>query len=283
MKDIKIFAFADEASQNIDLQINAMKRNGLQGLEIRGVDGQSVVDISLEKAKEVKSKLDASGLITWSIGSPIGKIDITDDFAPHLDQFKHILEISNVLDAKNIRLFSFYVPDAKDATIYKTEVFERLNKFVEVAKGSGINLCHENEKGIYGENAENCLEIHKNIPEIKGIFDPANFVQAGVDTLKAWELLKDYIHYMHIKDAAADGFVVPAGFGEGNVKYIVEQYIKNGGFAFTMEPHLTVFEGLGSLEREGDKSGIGEFAYPDSVTAFNVACDTFKNLLKEIN
>ena len=81
MADLRIFAFADEASPQIDRQIAAMKRNGLQGLEIRNVDGESVSAISLEKAREVRKKLDDAGLITWSVGSPIGKIDIEkDDF-----------------------------------------------------------------------------------------------------------------------------------------------------------------------------------------------------------
>ena len=50
---MNIYAFADEASASIDKQIEAMKRNGLQGLEIRNVDGVNVADITLEKAKEV--------------------------------------------------------------------------------------------------------------------------------------------------------------------------------------------------------------------------------------
>ena len=47
MKNVNIYAFADEASPDIDGQIAAMKRNGLQGVEIRGVDGQTISDISL--------------------------------------------------------------------------------------------------------------------------------------------------------------------------------------------------------------------------------------------
>ena len=116
MENFNIFAFADESDSSIDGQIKAMLRNNLKGLEIRGVDGENISDISLDKAKEVKEKLDANGLITWSIGSPIGKINITDDFAPHLDKFKHTLEIANILGSKNIRLFSFYIPEKKHPT-----------------------------------------------------------------------------------------------------------------------------------------------------------------------
>ena len=76
---MRIYAFADEASGQVDGQIAAMRRNGLKGLEIRGVDGQSIADISLEKAREVKRKMDDAGLMVWSMGSPIGKISIADE------------------------------------------------------------------------------------------------------------------------------------------------------------------------------------------------------------
>ena len=112
----KIYAFADEASQLVDEQIVAMKRNGLDGLEIRNVDDINVSDITLEKAKEVKKKLDGNGLVTWSVGSPLGKIRFgVDDFSEHLEKFKHTIEIAHILGAENIRIFSFYPPKGEDA------------------------------------------------------------------------------------------------------------------------------------------------------------------------
>ena len=270
---INIYAFADEASPNIDGQITALKRNGLNGLEMRNVDGVNVSDITIEKAKEVKRKLQENGLITWSVGSPIGKIDIEkDDFKAHIEKLKHTLEIANILESKNIRMFSFYMPKGKDAADYKNEVIDRLGQMCEIAKTHNVFLCHENEKGIYGDIPERCLEIHKAVPELKGIFDPANYVQSGADTLKAWDMLKSYIYYMHIKDAKSDGAIVPAGVGDGNIKEISKSFIEKGGNAFTIEPHLIEFDGLSGLEREGEKSAISESGYSDGNTAFDSAC-----------
>jgi len=279
MKNINIYAFADEASPNIDNQIIAMQRNGLSGLEIRGVDGENVSSISLEKAKEVKKKMDDAGLVTWSIGSPIGKIKITDDFKSHLDTFKHTLDVAEILGAGNIRLFSFYIPENTKPEDCKNEVIDRMGAFLETAKGRNINLCHENEKGIYGDIPEHCLELFKALPQLKGIFDPANFVQCGADTLKAWDMLKDYIFYMHIKDSLPDGNVVPAGKGAGNIEYIAKSFIEKGGRDFTMEPHLAVFEGLKDLEQEGEESKIGIYSYGSADEAFDTACKSFKELI----
>lgn len=280
MNTVNIYGFADEASPMVDEQIIAMKRNGLRGLEIRNVDNINISDISIEKAKEVKKKLDDAGLITWSIGSPIGKIDlINDDFEMHLEKFKRTLELASVLESKRIRLFSFFIPKNTNADECKEEVIDRMGKFANISKDTGITLCHENEKGIYGDNAKRCMEIHKAVPQIKAVFDPANFVQCGQDTEEAWELLKPYVHYIHIKDALSDGSIVPCGKGEGNVRYIINEFIKTGGKDFTMEPHLAVFSGLKELEQDGKISKIGNrFVYDNNDAAFDAGCNAFKAL-----
>lgn len=279
MSKINIFAFADEACPQIDGQIDALVRNSLDGLEIRGVDGTNISDITAEKAKEVRSKLNAAGLPVFSIGSPIGKIGIDDDFSAHLDKFKHTLELADILGAKNMRIFSFYIDG--NAAQYADKVLDRMNKLVCASRGSDITLCHENEKGIFGDIPERCAVIHENIPEIKAVFDPANFVQCGVNTLDAYAKLKSYINYMHIKDSHLDGSIVPAGYGDGNIKEIVADLIGNGKCSFTLEPHLAVFEGLSGLEREGEKSNIGAFSFPDSNTAFDAAVTAFNKIIGE--
>ncbi len=281
MNNIQVFAFADEANADFDAQIKAMQRNGLDGIEIRNVGDKNVTDLTVEEAKEVRRKMDDAGLITWSIGSPLGKINIeTGDFTAHLEKFKHTLGIADILNAENIRLFSFFMPKEKDPADFRNEVIDRLGKFVDLAADCGIALCHENEKGIYGDNAARCLDVLNAVPQLCGVFDPANFVQCGQDTLKAWELLKDRIKYMHIKDAFADGSVVPAGKGDGNVAAIVREFIVRGGKQFTIEPHLKVFKGLAELEQEGEQSKVGEtFVFESNEAAFDAACEAFKALL----
>lgn len=280
MTNVNIYAFADEASPYIDGQIVAMKRNGLQGVEIRGVDGQGISDISLEKAKEVKEKFDKAGLIVWSIGSPIGKIDIDGDIPAHFEKLRHTLEIANILGAKNIRLFSFYIPNGKNPDDYTDKVVELVKQMTEICKSYGVSACHENEKGIFGDTADRCLKLFESIPDLKGIFDFANFIQCGVDTLNAWQMLKEYTYYIHIKDALPDGTVVTAGNGNGNITCIVKEFVNMGGENFTIEPHLTVFEGFSHLERNGDKTVIPNNTFSDSNTAFDAACNAFKTVLK---
>lgn len=270
----KLAAFADEADSKLENQISAMVRNGIEYLEIRGVDGESVSDISVEKAREIRKKLEASGLAVWSVGSPFGKIGIDEDFTPHLEKFKHCIELAEILGAGHMRIFSFYIP-RENTENYSEKVMSRLDKFLSAAKGSGVILCHENEKGIYGDIAQRCAEIHRNFPEIKGIFDPANYIQCGQDTKAAWESLSSYIEYMHIKDALADGSVVPAGKGMGNIPYILGEY---RGEVLTIEPHLSVFPGFEKLEQNNENMSQ-KYCYNSSEEAFDAAVSALKELI----
>lgn len=279
MNKLNIYAFADEASGQISGQIAAMQRNGLNGLEIRGVDGQNIADITVEKAREVRRMLDDAGLSVWSMGSPIGKIGIeSDDFPAHLDKLRHVLTLADVLGAKNVRMFSFFVPADKMAD-YRGKVMDQVGQMLEASNGSGIKLCHENEKGIYGDMADRCHELLTAFPELDGVFDPANFVQCGQDTLAGWALLKDRIKYLHIKDALPDGKVVPAGKGIGHVKAILDDFRAMGGCAVSVEPHLSVFDGLKDLEQAGNRTQVDTYSYASSDEAFDAACNALKALL----
>ena len=147
----QLAAFADEADSKISEQIRAMKENHISYLEIRGVDGENISDITKEKAKEVRKQLDDAGISVWSVGSPYGKIGISEKFESHLEKFKHGLELADIFGAKHMRIFSFYVPSEIPAgkdEYYKEEVMQRLEQFLCVAKNSDVILCHENEKGI---------------------------------------------------------------------------------------------------------------------------------------
>ena len=176
-------------------------------------------------------------------------------------------------------MFSFHLPQGADPADYKNQVIDYIGQFLTAAEGSGVDVCHENESGIFGDIPTRCLQLHQALPGLKGIFDPANYIQQKQDTWAGWQMLFPYIKYLHIKDALADGKVVPSGNGVGNVARILADFIKNGGSAVTLEPHLTVFDGLAQLEAHGDMSKIGSFVYPSADDAFDAACNALKNLL----
>lgn len=278
MSIFKLCAFADEADPAISGQIEALHDNDIELIELRGVDGRNVTELTTAEMKELRTRLDGEGIKVWSIGSPIGKIEIEGDFEEHLELFRHTLELANIAGAEKMRIFSFFM-SPEDAPKYKNQVIEQLGRLVEVAKDTGVVLCHENEKDIYGDIPERCVDIHKALPELRAVYDPANFVQCGADTLKAWDLLAPYIEYMHMKDAGADMVIVPAGKGVANVPKLLENYAAMGGGVITLEPHLFEFVGLAGLEREGATSVIGN-SYSTKREAFDAGVNALKALIK---
>lgn len=279
--EIRLYGFADEAARAVDDQIKTLQKHRMDGLELRGSEYGSTTRMTVEQAKEIGKKLADAGIPVWSIGSAIGKLDIREPMDAHLDRFKKILEFADILKTTRIRLFSFYIPENEDPALYEGEVIDRMGMLLEQAKGSGVTLCHENEKGIFGDSPERCRKLHETFPALRATFDFANFVQCGYDPRDGWKLLKPYICYLHVKDALPDKLVVPAGKGAGHLKEIITDYLKDGGRDFTLEPHLWVFDGLEKLEKLDEHVKEASRAYRSAENAFATAVQAFRELLDE--
>ncbi|MBQ2626359.1 MAG: sugar phosphate isomerase/epimerase [Eubacterium sp.] len=250
--EITITGFADEIAPELETQIEVSRKLDIHYIEMRGVGGKGLVFHTIPEVREIKKQLDDAGMKISSVGSPIGKIQITDSVEPDLELLKHTAEIAHILETPNIRMFSYYMPEGQDPALYRGEVMDRTGKMRDIAVADDVILLHENEKGIYGDIAPRCLDLLKEFSgeHYRAVFDFANFVQCGQDTLEAWDLLKSYVDYIHIKDALAEsGQVVPAGHGDGHVAEILKK-LKESGYAgfLSLEPHLQSFTGFGALE-----------------------------------
>ncbi len=222
-----------------------------------------------------------SGIQLSSVGSPIGKIKITEDFTSHMELYKHTVEIAHEMETPYIRMFSFFMPENESYDPYRGKVMDQMGQFVDYAKSNNIILLHENEKDIFGDMADRCQELMKEFygEHFKAVFDFANFLQCKQDTLAAYEMLKPYIAYIHIKDALwSDGSVVPAGYGDGNVEKILTM-LKDSGYQgfLSLEPHLADFAGFSALEQSTveKKKLSGE-------ESFTIACEALKKILERL-
>lgn len=257
MKDkILISGFADEISSDFDAQLKTVTELGMKYISLRSADGTGIADYSKEEVREkLLPRLKAAGVGVSSIGSPIGKVGIEDEdgFAKQLAQLDTLCQICGLLDCRYIRIFSFFMPEGKDPQDYRDAVLAKLGKFLDIAKKYDVILIHENEKEIYGDIGSRCLDIMESFadPNLRSAFDFANFVQCGEDTEKCWELLHEYVAYIHIKDAVStDKENVVCGTGEGKIKELLTRAIRDEGYEgfLTLEPHLVLFDSLASLE-----------------------------------
>lgn len=283
MPGFYISGFADEIAADFETQLMGLSELGIRYIEVRGVSGKNISTLTKDELRETKRSLEHYGIQVSSIGSPIGKISLTDDFAAHLEMTKRIIETAHQLSSPYIRIFSFFMPKDEDPALHRSEVLDRLGAILELAEGSGLTILHENEKEIYGDNAERCLDLMTTLdkPYFGCAFDPANFVQCGVDVFPhAYELLKPHIRYLHIKDAMVDGKVVPAGLGIGKVKEVLKAVKAEGYEGFlSLEPHLGDFAGFAALEQA---AGAGGNLERSGLHTFRLAFDSLQGILAKI-
>ena len=285
-QQVILTGFADEIAGDLTTQMAVIRKLSMNHIEMRGVDGGNLIFHTPEKVTEIKSRLDENGIRLSALGSPLGKIGITDAFEPHFEAFKKAVDIAHRMDTKNIRMFSFYLPGGADPEAYREAVFERIGQFVDYADRNDAVLLHENEKGIYGERAAECKKLLDAFggKSFKAVFDFANFVQAKQDTMEAYELLKDHIAYVHVKDAVWEsGAVVPAGMGDGQVAEILKKMLSDGYRGFlSLEPHLGDFDGFHLLEQSDQKTPMDGKRKLTGEEAFTLAHDSLIKLLETI-
>lgn len=256
---IRLSAFADEISQDPHEQIDVLTRNGVRHIEFRAIHGTNVLDLDDAQHEEFRSLLRAAGFGLSAIGSPIGKIRVTEPFEPHLVRFEKALELADFYESPRIRVFSFYIPPGDEPARHRAEVVARMRELAARALDRRVTLMLENEKGIYGETAARVADLFEAVdsPALAHAFDPANYVEVGQDIEEAWRLLHSRVKHFHVKDYDVRTHRnVPAGEGDGQIPSLLERAVKAGyeGFA-VLEPHLIVAEvsfGFTGPERFGD-------------------------------
>ena len=269
---IKLSAFADEISKDLTEQMDVLEEGGIKYIELRAVWGTNVLKLTDDEVATIKEEIRKRGFKISAIGSPLGKIMITDDFNAHLKDVERAIQVAKELEAPYVRVFSFFIPEHEDPALYRSEVMARMKAMVQMAEDAGVVLLHENEKKIYGDITERCVDLLRTIDSkfFRATFDPANFLQCGVKVYEdAYPKLEDYIEYMHIKDYSIEKkYVTVAGEGDGDFKEILSALKSRNYKGFmSLEPHLS------------HAGGFSGFSGPE---LFRLASRGLKKLLDEV-
>jgi len=241
----KLSAFADEVADGFLEQVKYLAAERVGYIEIRFVNKKNIMDLTDDELNVAKKQMTDYGLKVSAIGSPIGKVKIDEPFGPHLDKFKHAVELALFFEAPYIRMFSYYAPEGQNIDDYRDQVMKRMAAKVEIIKNIDVIMVHENETDIYGHTAENCVDIVKTInsPKLRLVYDPGNFVwgQKTTDNVTTcWPLMKPYVSHIHIKDwkVGEDIGSIP-GEGDGQIRELLAELAAiNYDGCLTMEPHL---------------------------------------------
>ncbi len=255
---IRLSAFADEISPDLNEQIAVLRSEHIRFIELRGVWRTNVLDLSDQQIADIKATLTSQDMGVAAIASPIGKVPIDSSFDEHLKRFERAITVAKALDTPNIRIFSFYPPADQpeaDPASYRDEVLRRMREMVARARAAGVMLLHENEKDIYGDTIARCVDLLEQCGDehFQGILDPANYIQCQqIPYPDGYNAIRPWLRYVHVKDARADGTVVAAGEGVGRWPDILQRLRNDGYDGFlALEPHLSLsgqFQGFSGPE-----------------------------------
>ncbi|MBO4308623.1 MAG: sugar phosphate isomerase/epimerase [Clostridia bacterium] len=280
MANFILSAFADEASGTLEGQIDALKRNGIRWIEPRNVNGSLVEKTDAEFAT-IGAVFKTAGIRVSSLGSPIGKYDIDKPFEDHLQTFRRALRACEILGTRRMRMFSFFVPQDRLAEC-RNEVLRRLRVLLDEAKAAGVTLCHENESRIYGQNPAEVRDLLTSLPDLRGVFDPANYVMNDQDPIEGIEAMLPSLEYLHIKDAImAKKSIVPCGHGDGQIAEVLRRVdtARDGTVFLSVEPHLHIFDAYRQIDAHELKN---EYSFETADEAFDYAVTSLKETLQKI-
>lgn len=244
----RLSAFADEVTEDFRAQVEYLVKEKVGFIEPRFVNRKNIMDLNRAELDEARKLLQDHGLRVSAIGSPIGKVRLDEPFGPHLDRFKHAVDLALFFETPFIRMFSYYAPEGKDIDDYRDQVMERMAAKVEAVSDVDVTMVHENEAHIYGHTAENCADLIETIgsPKLRLAYDPANFVWGEKITRNievCWPIMQPYVVHIHIKDwklGSKDIGSLP-GQGDGQIKELLAELAAlDYDGCLTMEPHLKV-------------------------------------------
>ena len=253
--------FADEAAADLDTQIKATKELGWGNIESRNIDGVNIHDMPDDAFDVACGKLEDAGVKINCFGSAIanwGK-SIEDPFEITVEAVKRTIPRMQRLGSKLVRMMSYAV--LKDREPGDQMVDERVKRLIEIVKmfqDAGIQPVHENCMNYGGMCATFSLELVERVPGLKLVYDTGNPVftydhdkPKPYPKQSAWGFyskVRDHIAYVHIKDAhyikESDAIFPEAKFvwpgdGDGDVRRIVEDLLKNGyDGGISIEPHM---------------------------------------------
>ncbi|HHU40169.1 MAG TPA: sugar phosphate isomerase/epimerase [Propionibacterium sp.] len=236
---ITLTGFTDEALATFPAQVRMASRAGLTHVELRRIGMRPILDASPTAVDAAAEALAGHGVRGSCIATGLGKAPVDAPMGALVDGLERAAALAHRFDTPFVRVFSFHTTEHEAD---RPRVLSQMAVLAEVARTAGVTLLHENEKGVFGDTPQRCLElVEQTGGGVRLIFDPANFVQCGVRPFdEAFPLLVDHIAYLHAKDArAATGRVTPVGEGDGQWGALAAWLRASGWEGFvSLEPHL---------------------------------------------
>ena len=258
---VRLTGVNDEPSKEWDLEIglDTLDELGVKFVELRAVDGKNVDDLSDEVFAAVAETIEARGFTVTGYDSNLGKCELEEENRPtEVKRMMKAVERADLVGSQLIRTMGF-----RRGTCSVREWYDRtidwFGQLTRMAEEAGKTLVLENclnRDVSMGSAPKDCLEMMSAVesPHLRMNLDPGNFAYFGHDALEGFELLRDYVANVHLKDYGEpldQSTACLAGDGIAKVREILAG-LKEIGYdgCFTIEPHLRMTESFHYSGRE---------------------------------
>ncbi len=236
---LRVGIFSDEISQDFEYALKVIKELGVRYVELRSMWGKNLMNLSSSELNKVKELIEKYGLKVCLIASPVFKCYLSQKkvtsskkdtflmeektYSEHLNLLEYSFEIARIFDTNLVRIFSFWKEgDLTDDVL--REIIQRFEEPVKKAEKEGITLALENEHACYIGNGKDSKRVLERLPSknLGLIWDPGNAYFTGENPYPdGYELIKDRIVHVHLKDAGKDkeGKPVWLPIGKGEIDF----------------------------------------------------------------
>ncbi|MCG6930109.1 MAG: sugar phosphate isomerase/epimerase [Desulfofustis sp.] len=260
MKRVSIISgFTDEVSDDLGVQIKALKELGWSCVDLRTVDGKNVSTLTDDEFDRIHDQLGEHGITIACFGSTVANWgrDPINDFDTDLAEMKRSVRHMGRAAVRSIRIMSYRVAEPVPlGNEIESRILFNIGELVKIAEDNGVICLHENCQTWGGQSPLHSLRLLEAVdsPALRLIFDTGNPVSMKdvrgeapyrlQDALDFYHQVKAYVDYIHIKDAVVeDGrarYVFP-GEGHARVREILADVARHKtGIPISIEPHVSV-------------------------------------------
>lgn len=254
-----ISGFTDEVSDDLTLQIKALKELGWGHIDLRTVNGKNVSSLSDNEFDRVYDQLSENNIEIACFGSSVANWSRSalDAFELDLREMKQSARHMKKAGVRFIRIMSYKVEHPIElGSDLETVIIENIKQIVEVAEDHGLICLHENCETWGGQSCHHSLRLLEKVdsPALKLVFDTGNPVSMKYiygpepysyqDSYRFFKEVREHIAYLHIKDARLENGMAQYTFpgeGDGKVKEILRVIGENDmAIPISIEPHVAV-------------------------------------------
>ncbi len=257
----QLSVITDEISQDFEHALDVASEFEIKTVDVRNVWNKNIALLSDDELYKMKEALERRNMRVNVITSPFGKCVLPSSKYSttkkksllrnpefNLGLFQRIIEISDLFNTANIRIFSFIQKRKSRVENNWEEMINIIKPYVKEAETLGKNLLLENDYLQMVASIKNTKLFFEelNSEAIKLILDPGNYYMEGEPTTtEAYNYFyeKNLVKHIHIKDPKFMISGIDAIFtvvGEGKIDYssLLKQAIDfNYNGYFCLETH----------------------------------------------